>query len=74
MPDNEGRLPLYLDTSKFATGSALHQIQNRQLRLIAYTGKRFPAAAQNYSISELELCGFAINIERFFSFIEEGLL
>ena len=28
MPDTTGRLHLYSDTNKFATGSALYQIQN----------------------------------------------
>ena len=28
LPDNKGRFHLYSDTSKFATGSALYQIQN----------------------------------------------
>ena len=35
------------DTSKFATGSALYQIQNGQPRLIAYASKRMPEAAKN---------------------------
>ena len=40
MPNCEGRFYLYLDTSKFATGSALYQIQNGKTRLIAYAIKR----------------------------------
>ena len=52
-------------TSKFATGSVLYQIQNGQPRLIGYTGKRMPEAAKNYSITELEMCGLAINIATF---------
>ena len=53
---------LYSDTSKLATGSTLHQIQNSQPKLIAYMSKRMPKAAKNYSIMELEMCGLAINI------------
>ena len=56
---------LYSDTSKFATGSTLYQIQNGKPKLIAYTSKRLPEAARNYSITELELCGVAINIAAF---------
>ena len=56
---------LYSDTSKFATGSALYQIQNGQPRLIAYTSKRMPEAAKNYSITELEMCGLEMNIATF---------
>ena len=53
------------DTSKFATGIALYQIQNGKPKLIAYASKRLPEAAKNYSITELELCGLAINIASF---------
>ena len=65
VPDRHGHFQLYSDTSKFATGSALYQIQNRQPRLIAYASKRMPEAAKNYSITELEMCGLAMNIATF---------
>ena len=42
MPNHEGRFHLYSDTSKFATVSALYQIQNGKPRLIAYASKRLP--------------------------------
>ena len=62
MPNHEGRFHLYSDTSKFAAGSALYQIQNGKLRLIAHTSKRLPEAVRSYSRTKLELCGLAINI------------
>ena len=65
LPDRQGRFQLYSDTSKFATGSALYQIQNGQPKLIAYANKRRSEAARNYSITELEMCGLAINITSF---------
>ena len=65
MPDKIGRFQLYSDTSKYATGSALYQIQNGKPKLIAYASKRLPEAAHNYSITELEMCGLAINIASF---------
>ena len=65
MPNKTGRFHLYSDTSKFATGSALYQIQNSKPKLIAYGSKRLPKAAKSYSITELELCGLAINIASF---------
>ena len=65
MPDKVGRFQLYSDTSKYATGSALYQIQNGKPKLIAYASKRLPKAACNYSITELEMCGLAINIASF---------
>ena len=65
MPDKVGRFQLYSDTSKYATGRALYQIQNGKPKLIAYASKRLPEAAHNYSITELEMCGLAINIVSF---------
>ena len=56
LPDRHGQFQLYSDTSKFATGSALYQIQNGQPKLIAYARKRMPEAAKNYSITEIEMC------------------
>ena len=65
MPNKTGRFHLYSDTSKFATGSVLYQIQNGKPKLTAYVSKRLPEAAKSYSITELELCGLAINIASF---------
>ena len=65
MPNKTGRFHLYSDTSKFATGSALYQIQNGKPKLIAYASKRLPEAAKSYSITELELCSLGINIASF---------
>ena len=65
LPDRHGRFQLYSDTGKFATGNALYQVQNGQPRLIAYASKRMPEAAKNYSITELEMCGLAMNIATF---------
>ena len=65
LPDNKGRFHLYSDTSKYATGSTLYQMQNGKPKLIAYASKRLPDAAQNYSTTELEMCGLAINMASF---------
>ena len=65
MPNKTGRFHLYSDTSKFATGSTLYQIQNGKPKLIAKASKRLPGAPKSYSITELELCGLAINIASF---------
>ena len=54
MSNSIGRFHLFSDSSKFATGSALYQIQ---------TGK--PKVARNYSITELDLCSLAINAAGF---------
>ena len=65
MPNKTGRFHLYSDTSKFATGSPLYQIQNGMSKLIAYASKRLPGAAKSCSITQLELCGLAINMASF---------
>ena len=65
MSDKRGRFLLYSDTRKYATGSALYQVQNGKPKLIAYASKRIPEAARNYSITELEMCGLVINIASF---------
>ena len=65
MPDRKGRFLLYSETSKHTTGSALYQVQDGKPKRIAYVSKRMPEAAKNYSITELEMCGLAINIASF---------
>ena len=65
MLNKTGRFHLHSDTCKFATGSDLYQIWNGKPELIAYASKRLPEAAKSYSITELELCGLAINITSF---------
>ena len=65
MPNITDRFHLYSGFSKFATGSALYEIQNGKPKLITYASKRLPEAARNYSITKLELCGLAINIASF---------
>ena len=65
MPNKTGRFHLYSDTSKFATGSTLYQIQNGKPKLILYVSKRLPEAAKSYSITELKLYGLAINVASF---------
>ena len=70
MPNTTGIFHLYSDTSKFATGSALYQIQNGKPKLITYASKRLPEATRNYFITELELCTLAINISSFCYLLE----
>ena len=65
LPDNKGRFHLYSDTSTFVNEGVLYHIQNGKPKLMAYTSKRLPEATRNYSITELDLCGLAINIATF---------
>ena len=46
MPNTTGRFHLYSDTSKFATGSALYQIQSGKPKPITYASKRLPEAQE----------------------------
>ena len=41
MPNTTGRFHLNSDTSKFATGSALYQIQNGKTKLIVYVRRDY---------------------------------
>ena len=43
----------------------MYQIQSGKPKLNAYASKRLPEAVKSYSITELELCGLAINIGSF---------
>ena len=71
LQDKKGRFHLYSDTSKFATGSVLYQIQNGKPKHLAYACKRLPEAARNYSIMELGMCGLAINITSFMHLLKK---
>ena len=50
MPNTTGRFHLCSDTSKFATGSALYQMQNGKPKLILYANKRLPEAAKTIQL------------------------
>ena len=63
LSDSKGRFHLDLDTSKSATGSALYIIQNGEPKLIADASKGLPKAGQNYSLTELEICGLALTLQ-----------
>ena len=44
IPNTTGRCHLYSETSKFATGNSLYQIQNGKPKLIVYASKKLPEA------------------------------
>ena len=71
MPNTTGRFHLHSDTSKFATGSALHEVQNGKPKPIAYASKRLPEGARNYSTTELQLCELAIHLAHFHIYLRE---
>ena len=54
MPNKTGRFHLYSDTSKFATGSTLYQIQNGKPKLIAYASKRLSEVAKITPLQNLK--------------------
>ena len=67
MPNTTGLYTLMSDTSIVATGGVLYQNQGITGRkhIIGFNSKKLPAAAKNYSITELELFGLVINIHAF---------
>ena len=62
LPKPGGRFILYCDSSRTHTGSSLWQIQEGKPRLIGYASKSLPAPALNYSVTEMEMTGMAVNI------------
>ena len=62
LPKPGGRFILYCDSSRTHTGSSLWQVQEGKPRLIGYASKSLPAPAMNYSVTELEMTGMAVNI------------
>lgn len=65
MPDSSGMFRLMSDTSTLAAGAALYQYQGNAFYIVGYNSKKLPSAAQNYSVTELELFGLVINIYAF---------
>ena len=61
LPKPGGRFILYCDSSRTHTGSSLWQVQEGKPRLIGYACKSLPAPAINYSVTELEMTGMAVN-------------
>ena len=72
MPDKVGRFQLYSDTSKYATGGALYQMQNGKPKLIAYSSKRLLEAAHNYSIYRVGNVWIGNKYCKLCTFIEKG--
>ena len=62
LPKPGGRFILYCDSSRTHTGSSLWQIQEGKPKLIGYASKSLLAPAANYSVTELEMTGMAVNI------------
>ena len=62
LPRPGGRFILYCHSSKTHTGSSLWQIQDGKPRPLGYASKSLLEACQNYSVTELEMAGLALNI------------
>ena len=54
-----------------ARESAPDHIQDGKPKFIAHASKRMPVVANNYSITELELCGLAMNMKSFAQLLKE---
>ncbi|KAJ8034778.1 hypothetical protein HOLleu_21759 [Holothuria leucospilota] len=71
MPKRKGRLTLYSDTSRVATGSYLTQTIDGKEYLLGYYSKVLPDACSRYSVTELELFGLLININGFLHLLKD---
>ena len=65
IPNKTVRFHLYSDTSKFATGSVPLSNTEWQTKTNCICKQMTPKAMKSYPITELELCGLAINIASF---------
>ena len=62
LPRVVGRLVLFSDTSEIGMGSLLWQYQDGSPHLIGYVSKTLPEASSRYSVTELEMTGFLVNM------------
>ena len=62
LPKAEGRFILYSNTSVEGTGTSLWQMQEGKAKLIGYASKTLPEACSRYSVTELEMTGFLVNM------------
>ena len=74
MPNTTGKFYLYSDTSKFANLKCIVPNTEWQSQAHHICNKRLPEAMRNYSVTELELCGLAINIASFFHLLKRVIL
>ena len=63
------KLELWVDASNSGAGAVLTQVQDGDLRIIAFASMSFEAAQLNYSILEKELAGLRWGIKTFRAFL-----
>ena len=66
----EGRFHLYLDTSKFTTGSALYQIQNGKPKLITSGSKKTSWSSKELFNYRIRILWFSNQYSQFFTLIK----
>ena len=64
-PTPKGLFRLNSDTSREGVGGTLLQKQGDEWVVIGYHSKRLPKSAKNFGVTELELTGLLVNINRF---------
>ena len=67
MPNKIGRFHLYSDTSKFATGSALYQIQNGKPKLTAYMRQKTPRSHEELLYNRIGIMWFGHKYSKLFT-------
>ncbi len=63
MPRDEGQYKVEADTSDFATGAVLSQLQDKEWHPIAFQSKSFSEAERNYDIFNKELLAIVRALE-----------
>ena len=72
MPLKTGRFHLYSDTSKFATGSALYQIQNGKPKLIALCKQKTSRSHKELFHNRTTAMWFSHKYCKFFTFAQKS--
>ena len=62
LPRAVSRLVLFSDTSRIGRGSCLWKCQDGKPHLTGYASKTLPKAFSHYSVTDLEMTGFLVNI------------
>ena len=72
MPNNTGRFHLYSDTSKFATGSALYQIQNGKPKLNCICKQKTSRSSKELLYNRTGIMWFSHKYCKFFTLAQKS--
>ena len=68
-PDSKGLYVLDVDASDVASGAILHQVQENELKVIAYASRLFDQAERKYCTTRKELAAVVFGLKRFRQYV-----